>query len=659
MKQDRKANLKTDQKAEKKTGKKTREKAVRKLHFETLQIETFSDRSGQFTQKMEYLKLPTDFKVKFLEEDVQNGAKIYERMSKELEEENKSSVVNIIRASVKEEGLRAIALLAGIHAVKDGYRFNDTDMTESGKETVNQNAEDAEYFADTEDDLFEEVLSYTEYFYQIPLIKMEEAKSYIFNNNQDDFTGNMFGMQFMSAKRPFHPLWEECQTEAVCIIYESDKGFMNENTLTEMEWEVIRLFSGNRRVYLLMLSNRPEDLSVQKTLVEFTANLYHVEDEEEKKLTYYEIMLKSIASRYHFSFDPALNLREITEKLITIDRDFPCRGFEKTFRYLDHIKASKILKEEDFQPIGLFFASDMAAGKGTDTDDIQYSLYGMQDVKRQVAQFLNMLEYQKLLKEKGIKNNRFHSSLLFIGPPGTAKTTVAKYLGNECVKRGLLMGDNFISLSGAQLKGAFVGTTAPKVHQIFAENDIIFIDEAYSLSEDNNGENDSYSKEALAQIAIELEEHSRDKLIIFAGYGGRTLSYKDNKMLHFLQANPGISSRIGSTIYFERYDADQMVEIVHRLANLDALELSGEFDGMMKSYFENRCLNADFGNGREARVLLEQCKMQLANRVMGTGNPTEKELKTIQKKDVEGAIRELEYGNLERMGKSIRRTGII
>ena len=114
---------------------------------------------------------------------------------------------------------------------------------------------------------------------------------------------------------------------------------------------------------------------------------------------------------------------------------------------------------------------------------------------------------------------------------------------------------------------------------------------------------DLYAREALAQLAIELEEHASDKIVIFAGYGGRKLSPKDNKMFQFLQENPGISSRIGYTVYFDSYSAEEMVNIVHRLAETDSLIFSRKFDDRIREYFEKRVSAHDFGNGREARVL--------------------------------------------------------
>ncbi len=218
--------------------------------------------------------------------------------------------------------------------------------------------------------------------------------------------------------------------------------------------------------------------------------------------------------------------------------------------------------------------------------------------------------------------------------------------------------NRFVSLSGAQLKGEYVGQTAPKVHALFQQYDVIFIDEAYSLCEEDSGQSDSYSREALAQLAVEMEEHSTDKLVIFAGYGGRGVEEKDNKMLTFLQENPGINSRIGSTIYFESYSAKEMIDIIQKLAELSSLKQPRNLD-MVQSYFEKRSRSKDFGNGREARVLIEQCQRKLAERISKKANPTINDMKNVTEKDLAAAIRDLEESMEQRLGKSVRKVGIV
>ena len=127
----------------------------------------------------------------------------------------------------------------------------------------------------------------------------------------------------------------------------------------------------------------------------------------------------------------------------------------------------------------------------------------------------------------------------------------------------------------------YVGHSAPKTKALFEENDIIVIDEAYSLTGDRS-EPDSFSREAIAQLVIELEEHAEDKLVIFAGYGGTDVDEKNNKMKEFIDANPGIKSRINSTFYFPSYTAPEMAEIFKKHAEISGYELPENWKGSAK-----------------------------------------------------------------------------
>ena len=323
--------------------------------------------------------------------------------------------------------------------------------------------------------------------------------------------------------------------------------------------------------------------------------------------------------------------------------------------YLVHINAPKRLQAKDFERLGLKSMLDRLSGDNA-KNAIETELVGMGEVKKQVSNIMNMLRYSRIREKRnsGSGLEKYHNVHLFVGAPGTAKTTVAKMMAKAMQSEGLLPGDRFISVTGAQLKGAYVGQTAPKVHALFQEYDAIFIDEAYSLTCSNQNELDPYSQEALAQLAVELEEHATDKLIIFAGYGGKKVSKKDNLMYRFLKANPGISSRINSTIHFDSYTPDNMVNIVHRLAENAKISLGTEADPAIAAYFGTRQNAEDFGNGREARMLLEQCERSIADRIAGKDSDrlTDRELNTLMKEDVESAIAALKEKKLAEQGKT-------
>jgi hypothetical protein len=160
----------------------------------------------------------------------------------------------------------------------------------------------------------------------------------------------------------------------------------------------------------------------------------------------------------------------------------------------------------------------------------------------------------------------------------------------------------------------------------------------------------------MAQLMIELEKHSRDKLVMFAGYGGEGVSRENNKMLEFINANPGLASRISYTIEFPTYTAQDMVEIVHKQAELMKFKLDRRADKELLEYFSERVNDKNFGNGREARNLIETCQCYMARRVfaMPEEKRDKKALETIIKSDVLQALDRLKKARKSQNGISQR-----
>ncbi len=147
---------------------------------------------------------------------------------------------------------------------------------------------------------------------------------------------------------------------------------------------------------------------------------------------------------------------------------------------------------------------------------------------------------------------------------------------------------------------------------------------------------DTYSQEALAQLAIELENHGKDRRIFFAGYGGSDVIEKNNKMKDFLDSNPGIKSRINGTIVFPSYNEAQMIDIIKGIATRYGFMFEEGALIPVLEYFANRVNDENFGNGREARSFVDNCQMTLAERVMKcpANKQTKKMMQLITKEDV-------------------------
>jgi len=246
--------------------------------------------------------------------------------------------------------------------------------------------------------------------------------------------------------------------------------------------------------------------------------------------------------------------------------------------------------------------------------DLCRNIVGQHEMKETLCRLGAVFSYSQKRKMYDLNTADIHKVFAFIGPPGTAKTTSARYFARMMSEEGVLSGHRIAYVTGTQLKAKYIGQTAARVHDIFMDNDIIIIDEAYSLVNYNEtSRTDSFSQEALAQLCIEVEEHSYDKLIIFAGYGG-DIDDKQNKMKRFLDENPGISSRITFTVNFSAYNSDEMLDIFELLARNASYSIEDGWRKILKPFFESRIHASNFGNGREARRLLEHAMSVTAQR---------------------------------------------
>lgn len=252
------------------------------------------------------------------------------------------------------------------------------------------------------------------------------------------------------------------------------------------------------------------------------------------------------------------------------------------------------------------------------------SLVGLKKVKNMLHELVDLIELKnKAGNDLKISNTNMH--MVFLGNPGTGKTTVARIVAQILYNLNYIKQNKLIEVSSKDLVAEYVGQTAPKTMDVIekAMGGVLFIDEAYSLAS-GKGQGNSYNEEAIATL-IQAMENSRDNLVvIFAGY---TVEMQD-----FLNANSGIVSRIGYTVEFEDYTEDELVQIFKNMVKKAGFEITDEAIQKAKDIIKKYKNTKNFGNARFARSLYEKSVIKHASNTKGKKRKSI--LKTITAEDI-------------------------
>ena len=256
-------------------------------------------------------------------------------------------------------------------------------------------------------------------------------------------------------------------------------------------------------------------------------------------------------------------------------------------------------------------------------------LCGLEKVKADVKSLINLVKVRKLRQEHGLPVPPMSLHLVFMGNPGTGKTTVARLLAQIYKAMGVLSKGQLVEVDRSGLVAGFVGQTAIKTGEAVqkALGGVLFIDEAYALANQDNP--NDFGREAIETLLKGMEDHRADLVVIVAGY--------TELMDRFIHANPGLESRFNKYFYFEDYTGDQLMEIFRSMCEKNGytLDESGQACAarLLHGLYENR--DENFGNARDVRNLFERAVARQADRVAALEQPDKEALMALTEADLQ------------------------
>jgi len=340
------------------------------------------------------------------------------------------------------------------------------------------------------------------------------------------------------------------------------------------------------------------------------------------------------------SYAEARYITECTDKLTAICDTSGVKNSRPPLDPLDYVTSG----EPSFIEKNPVQTSAATASKNADTEKQEAEkpsfeelmaqldgLVGLEEVKKDVKSVVNLMKVRKLRQENDLPVPPMSLHMVFMGNPGTGKTTVARLVSGLYASIGVLSKGQLVEVDRSGLVAGFVGQTALKTQEAIksAIGGVLFIDEAYSLS--SGGEND-FGREAIETILKAMEDHRDDLIVIVAGY--------DGPMRNFLNSNPGLESRFNKYFNFPDYNGEELMEIFRGQCRKNGYVLTEETEikalARFSAMYENRGDN--FGNGRDVRNCFEDMIVRQSNRVAAMEAPDKDDLMAVLPEDMEDQI---------------------
>lgn len=262
-------------------------------------------------------------------------------------------------------------------------------------------------------------------------------------------------------------------------------------------------------------------------------------------------------------------------------------------------------------------------------------MIGMDEIKIEIRNLVNRLKLDKKRQKLKLPSSGINMNAVFLGSPGTNKTSTARIIAKILAYEKLIPSENFKECGKEDIVGQYVGWTAVQIKELFkslsedsSSGGVLFIDEAYSITEDQT----CFDKEAVNTLVQCMENYRNSVMVIFGGY--------KQKMLEFMSKNEGLRSRVSFVFEFKNYANDALLQIFKYQASLYGFEIQTGCEESIINYFKalKNFRGESFGNGREARTLFELASLELSNRIGMKKKPNKLEVSLITIKDIENAI---------------------